>query len=152
MRSFYIVFTITARAVAYTSRREKIQFFARLLVNSFQECQSLHTDEYEELLQTLDCLSYREISILKVLDSFSKWPREPDQNDLQWTHSFWEEFVVRLGEEVQVKREEIPSLLNRLTRTGCIEIFVGYWDAFGDIGKLTPTYSRLKHFISEFKA
>jgi len=54
-------------------------------------------DEYEDFLNILDELSYRELQALSILDQFSNRPRTSDQNDGQWANTFWEEFIQRVS-------------------------------------------------------
>jgi hypothetical protein len=83
------------------------------------------------------------------MDSFSARPRTPEQNDLQWTNTFWDEFEGRLFAELRIPKDEVSDFMNRASRTGCYETFTGgYFDYTGGKGGLTPTYGRLKRFIS----
>lgn len=145
--NFIHCFMVTSRAVVRTNRHEKIAMFARLLESVVSESNEFSIDKYEELLLILDDLSYREILALRILDKYSDSPREKDQNDLQWTVTFWEKFVHELCEKLQIQQDELKSFLARLARTGCYEVFVGYYDAHGDKGQLTATYYRLKSFV-----
>ena len=145
--SFVHCFMVTSQAVVRTNRHKKIALFARLLESVVSEPYDLSIDEYEEFLLILDDLSYREILALRILDKYSDSPREIDQNDLQWTDTFWEKFVSELSKKLHIQPDELKSFLARLARTGCYEVFVGYYDAQGDQGQLTPTYERLKSLV-----
>jgi len=139
----------TARYALNSRRREKIQMFARLLKASLGEKGPRDIDEYEELLEILDDLTFRELQALTIMDSFSNRPRTPDQNDLQWTNTFWREFEDRIVLDLGVPRDEVADFMNRISRTACYEMFTGgYMDYTGGKGKVTPTYRRLKRFIS----
>jgi len=123
--------------------------FARLLKASLGEMGPREVDEYEELLKILDDLSFRELEALTIMDSFSNSPRMSGQNDLQWTDTFWKEFEDRIVSDLGVPRDEVSDFMNRISRTACYEMFTGgYHDYTGGKGKLTPTYRRLKRFIS----
>lgn len=139
----------TARYALNSRRREKIKMFARLLKASLDETGPSDVDEYEEFLEILDELTYRELRALALMDSFSTRPRTAGENDLQWTQSFWDEFENGLVEELGMPKDEVADFMNRISRTGCYEMFTGgYLSYTGGRGKLTPTYSRLKRFIS----
>ena len=139
----------TARYALNSRRREKIQMFARLLKTSLSAKGPRDVDEYEELLEILDDLTFRELQALAIMDSFSNRPRTPDQNDLQWTNTFWKEFEDRIVLDLGVPRDEVADFMNRISRTACYEMFTGgYMDYTGGKGKVTPTYRRLKRFIS----
>lgn len=139
----------TARYALNSRRREKIQMFARLLKASLGEKGPRDVGEYEELLKILDDLTFRELQALAIMDSFSNRPRTSDQNDLQWTNTFWREFEDRIVLDLGVPRDEVADFMNRISRTACYEMFTGgYIDYTGGKGKVTPTYRRLKRFIS----
>ncbi len=135
----------TLSAVQRTHRIEKIQFFAHLLLSSTTRQES-EIDEYEESLKIIDELSYREISILLLLDTCeSKYPLQEKENELGRATRFWEEFKKSLIEELSVKEDEIEAMLTRLTRSGCYEQFIGgYWDYEGGMGKTTPLFQKIK--------
>jgi len=138
----------TAKYALNTRRREKIQMFARLLNASLAEAGPKDVDEYEEFVEILDELTYRELRALAIMDSFSDRSRAPTQNDLQWTNTFWEEFEKRIARELGIPQTEVRDFMNRIARTGCYEIFTGgYMGYTGGKGQLTPTYRRLKMFI-----
>ena len=134
-------------------RREKIKMFARLLKSSLTECDLAGIDEYEDFLNILDEISYRELLALAIMDEYSTRPRTEKQNDLEWVGTFWDEFESRLSKELNIPSNQVADFMNRIARTGCYEMFTGtYWDYTGGKGKLTPTYQRLKRFIIDNSA
>jgi hypothetical protein len=140
----------TAKFALNSRRREKIQMFARLLKSSLTGEGPHDVDEYEDFLRILDELSYRELQALAIMDEFSHTPRTQEQNDLQWTNTFWNEFARRLEDQLRIPADEVTDFMNRISRTGCYEVFTGgYFDYTGGKGKLSPTYRRLKKFILE---
>ncbi len=150
--NFLHCFFATTRYALNSRRREKIKMFARLLKSSVNDDGPQDTDEYEEYLEILDELSYRELYALAILDSYSSNPRTANQNDLQWANVFWADFLARLSSELKISRDEVTDFLNRISRSGCYELFSGtYYDYSGGKGKLTPTYRRLKEFIGEIE-
>jgi hypothetical protein len=89
---------------------------------------------------------------LRVLDGYGSIPRTEQQNDLQWTNQFWDEFEKRLSDELGIPTNQVTDFMNRIARTGCYEMFTGgYMDYTGGKGKLTPTYHRLREFVEENK-
>ena len=147
---FLHCFFATVKAALDTRRREKIRLFARLLKASTLAGSFSGTDEYEEYLNTLDELSFREISILVTLGKFeSLFPKSDTENDLKRTHRFWDQFTTELVEKLHIPKEEIDAVLTRLNRTGLYETFIGsYFDYTGGKGKLTPLYFHLKKLIN----
>jgi len=147
---FLHAYYLTTKFALNSRRREKIKMFARLLKSLLKENEIRSIDEYEDYLKILDEISYREFLALKVLDEYSETPRTEEQNDLQWTNQFWEDFESRLAGELNIPIEQVVDFMNRITRTGCYEMFTGsFWDYTGGKGKLTPTYQRLKNFVKD---
>lgn len=145
---FIQAFFLTAKYALNTRRREKIQLFARLLKNSITKNSIPNLDEFEEMAGILDQLEYREVIALRILDEYSSLARGEGENDLIWTNKFWENFEKKLEELLEVPNNQIGDFMNRITRTGCYEIFTGsYYGYTGGKGKLTPTYLKLKDFI-----
>lgn len=148
---FLHCFFITTSAAMRTRRKEKIRMFANLLKSSCLHDNFANIDEYEEYLGILDDMSYRELSILNILERYEQQNpyREGDEdNDLLLANKYWDKFVKELTENMGIPKNEISSILTRLNRTGCYELFTGkYWDAISGQGKLTQTYKRLKNFI-----
>jgi hypothetical protein len=141
----------TVKCALNTRRREKIEAFARLLKTSLDRGHaSSDADIYEDFLSILDDLSYREIRALALLEHYYQTPRTEDQNDLQWTSLFWEDFVAVAGKELSLQAEEFVDFMNRIARTGCYEMFTGsYMGYTGGKGRLTPTYFKLKRMLKE---
>ncbi len=145
---FLHAYFATTRYALNSRKREKITMFARLLKSSLTENDIANIDEYEDFLKILDELSYRELLALKIFDEYSSTPRTEEQkNDLQWTNQFWDEFEQRLAKELNIPTNQVIDFMNRIARTGCYEIFTGYFGGTDGKGKLTPTYHHLKKFV-----
>ncbi len=141
---------MTTRAALNTMQREKIKMFAKLLNSSLVPGSFSSTDEYEEYLGILNDLSYRELIILSMLESYeSRFVKSAGQNELQRAYMFWELFTDELEKNIGIHKDELIGALTRLARTGCYEILIGgYTDTGGEgVGKLTHTYFRLKKLI-----
>jgi hypothetical protein len=147
---FIHCFVITSKAALNTRRREKIRLFARLLISSVSAKPPRDTDDYEDLVQTLDELTYTEWEALLILDKYSELRREPKQNDLQWSLTFWKNFEIEIKTRLNVRGDEFIFFMNRISRTGLYDQIVGgYLDYTGGVGVLTPKVFRLKHYIAE---
>jgi len=142
-------FFITFRAAINTRQREKIEMFARLLNSSFENNPIEQVNIYEDYLNILDELSYREIQALVLLDSFYTVPREDDENNNQWVNKYWEEFKDKLQEKINIEEENINDFMIRLSRSGLYDTFSGeyYFGATKGKGMLTPTFEDMKSYI-----
>lgn len=146
---FLHCFFISWEAGIKARRREKTTLFARLLKSAFTNNHPRNIDEFEEFASILDDLSYEEWCVLTILDSFSNRPRNPDQNVLSWSLTFWDDFRSIVEQKLGIPQEEFTPFMNRLNRTGLYDQIVGtYFDYEGGVGMLTPRFHRLKSFVS----
>jgi len=162
---FLHCFTITVQAAQRTRRNGKIRLLARLLLAAGDGKSIADTDEYEELLATLDDMTNRELSILVTLERYEQTTayamlrqgdyegaeevEERRENDFQRAERFWPSFVQEAAESAGVRPEEMRSMMSRLNRTGLYQTFVGYWDMRQGSGYLTPRYYRLRQLIQD---
>lgn len=151
LEDFIHCYLATVKIVSNTRREEKIKMFASLLKNTFDKSIIVDTDEYEEYMLILDELSYKEIAMLIELEKLeNKTSRSEDENDLQYSLKFWDEFQKILIEEMKIDENEIDSKISRLERSGCYETFKGnYFGYSGGKGKTTPMFKKLKSLIVE---
>ncbi|MDO9491256.1 hypothetical protein [Acetobacterium sp.] len=150
--NFLHCFFSTYKYAIDSRKKEKIEMFARLLKASLNEDVFTDTDEYEEYLQILNELTYREFLMLVKLDNFENdYPHKQEESDLQRLERFWEQYKNELIEELKVPEDEIDAMMIRLNRTGCYEIFSGSYmaDIVGGKGKVTPTFRRLRKLVSD---
>lgn len=148
---FLHCFFSTTKYALNSRRRQKIKIFARLLRESCIGDTFKNIDEYEDFLNILDDLSYREIQILIILDEFYEKNKDQKQehngNDSSWVSTFWGEFQEKIHSQMGIDNSELGDHMNRLVRSGCYKIFHEYWGADGVKGKLTPTYKKLRKYI-----
>ena len=148
---FVHCFITTYNAAIKYRIEEKRRNCARLLKSALDENTFVDTDEYEEYLQILDELTYREFLMLVKLDNFENdYPHKLEENDLQRLERFWDQYKRELIAEFKIPEDEIDSMMTRLNRTGCYEIFAGSYmaDIVGGKGKVTPTFRRLRKLVS----
>lgn len=136
-------------ATEQTQNHTKIRYFARVLKSSTITGSIPTIDMYEEYLSILEELSFREITILNILDKYERqFPQREDENDYSRSLRFWDRFTSELTEKIKIPFNQIDAVLTSLTRTGCYETFRGtYASPTGGQGKLTPIYAELKNLI-----
>ena len=154
--NFLHAFFSTTRAALNTRRREKIQLFGKLFLqyckaSNFEDLESL--DSYEEFLKILDDLSYQEFCILHILQSYetaeSTDPAPP--NKLMKADSFWEKFLEKIEQKLNISHDEVPGMLARLNRTGFYATITGgYLSYEGDRGNLTVNYYSFLKFLEKY--
>ena len=101
-------------------------------------------DDFEELLSILDELSYKEILVLSKLYKFEiEYKNSDSKSDGERAKLFWESFVIEIVTELNIKKDEVVSHMQRLQRTGCYEVIDTFWGNDKRLGHLTPTFYRL---------
>jgi len=145
---FLHCFFATSEAAFKTHRAEKIRMFARLLRSSTVEGKFSGIDEYEEFLGILNELSYRELSLLILLEDYeARFPKAgPGEDENQRAMKFWKAFCEQMITDLGIKDNEINAVLRRLNRSGCYETFTTEMvhSLKRNKGKTTPTFQRLK--------
>ena len=150
---FLHAFFATTKAALNTRRKEKIEMFARILSSFAAKSSEVSIDEYEDYLNVLDELSYREIVVLSILVKYEKTETFGSQFSASMrARSFWDAFIQEAAASLSVDRDEVESILLRLPRTGCYRVFdANYRDVFEDSGRLTPFYYKLKELVKYFE-
>jgi len=159
---FIHCFIITLKAAQESRQREKIRIFARLLKFSIKpECFS-DINEFEETVKIIEELSYREILILRLLEDFEKnnpdhpikqipeTPIKEDLTPLNIAIKYWDTFIKQVQIDFNIPEDEVPNILNRLTRSGLYGIISNMWKGkYRNQGYLTAIYYNLKNVIQD---
>lgn len=148
---FIFRFLATFMASQRARRLEKVQNFAKLLKASILKEHEIEADDFEDFGKILEELTYREFGILVLLDDFeNRNPPNPNENDLQRSNRYWENFKQALIEGHGVMPDEIDAALIRLQRTGCYETFTGAYIGYtGGQGKITATFRRMRATLQQ---
>lgn len=149
---FLHAYFCTAKAAMNERRREKIRLFAKLLTSSVSGGVLPDLDEYEKYLKILDDLEPREMQILLLLDELTeKHGRENISGGEGWLdrfHGFSKEFSSELETRLGVRISERSSVIMRLARTGCLQIFIPTTSGASRVAALlSPTYYKLKDAV-----
>lgn len=145
---FLHCFFLTSKAALNSRRREKIELLASLLSSTFSRPEHPDFDEYEELIQILENITWREWRALNILDRFTNTPMSPSDNLLQWSLKFWNTFVGAIEAELGIPQNEIIPFLTGISRTGLyVEISGGFMDYSGGVGYLSPRFQKLKELV-----
>ncbi len=134
----------TAQLIPKT-REEKLKYLARLLQYSISEDEYILADEFDDYLKILDELSVREIQILCIFYDYNeKFIRNEKENDAQYSHKFWNDFISEINGKFSLNNDESSAILQRTSRTGCIEPITGtYYGYKGGEYKITPLFREL---------
>ena len=153
---FLHCFFVTTDAALRSRRREKIDLLADLLTGSVRSDKVDSADEYEEMLQILDDLSYRELTTLSLMEKVeSETPRDDPHDESPWVKRCRKTLDSLLEERFALSVDEIDPFLRRLGRSGLLTRVTIYNETSTTITltldaehvKLSPIYYRMREIL-----
>lgn len=114
---FIINFNKTLEAVRRLATNDKVKFFGNLVRNGYLKDKRIENSIFEEYLDILNSLSYREI---KYLIDFKKWLDK--RSDLPVSINDWSHFKEEYSKENGIYCTELENIFVGLTRTGFIKV------------------------------
>ncbi len=115
---------------------EKVLFISKLFKACCLECDNVNIADYEEYLERIADLSYREIDVLVMLK------QNEGTND---------KFFEAVTEKYSLKREDVIAILHGLTRSGfCSELtgsFLGYSGGWFSTTSYFDRFLKMIHII-----
>lgn len=110
---FIMGFAKTKNAVDKLSNGDKVKFYGNLLVNGYlNDKDKISVDEFEEYLELINSLSYRELEYLSFFKEYS------NKYKGRLVHQNWAEFSREFRNKFPNKH--IHSVFKRLQRTGLV--------------------------------
>ena len=146
---FIMSFAKINNAVNKLSNGDKVKFYGNLLVNGYLgEGDRMLVDEFEEYLELINSLSYRELKYLSFFKEYS------DKYEGRLVHQNWKEFRIEFRNKIQ--NRDAYSVFKRLQRTGFISEVIETADIEGETLSLDnnsigfeaePEFSRFNEMI-----
>jgi hypothetical protein len=135
----------TTQAVVNTRRKEKIELFAHMLRSALNTKVFSGLDQYEELLDALDSMSFREFGVLRMLKGYeASYATKEFENDIARIQAYWPEFLNDACKSFEVESAEIDAFMEKLQRTGFFTRNTdSFWDSDPRIGKTTRQFEKL---------
>lgn len=122
---FIMSFVKTVNAVNKLLNGDKVKFYGNLLVNGYlSERDKISADEFEEYLELINTLSYRELEYLSFFREFSTKYRG------RLVYQKWREFSIEFRRNFQ--NRDAYSAFKRLQRTGFISEVIETADVEGE--------------------
>ncbi len=158
---FLHAFFATTDYVLRTRSNEKIERFAKILLDFSKG--DLKIEDFEYYIPILNDLSDLEFSILTLKLKYENdhLPEKGDTvfkvngqelNPLQTCTHYWKYFIAETIETTKIAPEELQAILLRIQRTGCYQLFKGFWDDSSDqVGNTTPIFHKLVSIIDPKK-
>ena len=122
---FIMSFAKIRNAVNKLSNGDKVKFYGNLLVNGYlSERDNISIDEFEEYLELVNTLSYRELEYLSFFKEFS------DRYKGRLVYQNWKEFSKEFRDKFP--NRDVCSVFKRLQRTGFISEVIETSDIEGE--------------------
>lgn len=111
---FIMNFAKTVEAVRRLATNDKVIYFGHLLRNGYLREEHIDNNDFEELSNIINDLSFREINYL----TFFKQNCKNDEID---GNVEWNKFSIEFSAKFKTERFEIYNIFSRLKRTGLID-------------------------------
>lgn len=123
---FLMSFAKTVNAVNKLLNGDKVKFYGNLLKNGYlREREKIEVDEFEEYLELIDSLSFRELEYLSFFQEFS------DKRSGRLVYQNWKEFSKEF--RGRFPNRNVDSVFKRLQRTGFISEVIETEDIEGEM-------------------
>ena len=101
-------------------------------------------DEYEELLEVVDGLSYRQFVALRRLseyeNEFSNVSAEKDKHHMEL---YWDKYRSEITNTLGIAEADFESFMTRLESSGLYARQIGGWGANPSLGNTTGVFRKL---------
>lgn len=148
--SFLIEFAKTQEVVIRLANDKKVQFICNLFTKYFlQECNGGNIDIYEEFLNQITTLSYREIELLIALKHFEQdIDNTGNRSELQLYSSSYHQLISLAKENWNIEEEELSGMMTSISRSGfCKEIVGSYYGYSGGVFQTTAYFNKFLSYI-----
>lgn len=114
---FIINYSRTLESVRRLATNDKVKFFGNLIRNGYLAGEHIACSEFEEYLDTLNTLSYREI---QCLVDYMLYCQEKSKNK-KIQYNAWASFRKDYAKKMKISESELWGIFTRIKRTGFIE-------------------------------
>lgn len=116
---FIVNYNRTLEAVRRLATNDKVKFFGNLIRNGYLSGEHIACSEFEEYLDILNTLSYREIQCL--VDYMLYCEEQKKNGRAQYSYNAWDYFSTDYAKKTKASESELWSIFTRIRRTGFIQ-------------------------------
>ena len=140
---FIINYNRTLEVVRRLATNDKVKFFGNLIRNGYLSVQHIENSEFEEYLDVLNNMSYREIQALVAYFKYCNGKHAKEYEK----YNIWYSFSHEYSSKMKIKKSEIYRIFSSIARTGFVQAF--YVTASNHIEKseLTETPAKQDGFF-----
>lgn len=135
---FIVNYNRTLEAVRRLATNDKVKFFGNLIRNGYLSGEHIACSDFEEYLDILNTLSYREI---QCLVDYMLYCKEKNKNK-RIQYNAWAYFRRDYVKKMKISEGELWSIFTRIKRTGFIE--EEFETQSGDVDKKDNTFGSLE--------
>lgn len=147
---------LTQQALLKIRQLEKIKLLADLFISYCHKLQPDHndklTDKYESILQIIENLSLQEFCLLNILYGYEVQSANlaSADNKLIEVSKYWDEFMTKSKDDLNISQNYIEALLTKLNGTGLYQTIIGMYSGYtGNKGHLTKLFYELINFLQK---
>lgn len=135
---FIVNYNRTLEVVRRLATNDKVKFFGNLIRNGYLSGEHIACSEFEEYLDILNTLSYREIQCLVDYMLYC----EEKTKEKRTQYNTWEGFSEDYSKKMKISRSDLWSIFTRIKRTGFIE--EEFETESGDVDEEDSTFDSLQ--------
>lgn len=147
---------LTQQVLLKIRQQERIKLLADLFISYCHKLQPDHndklTDKYEFILQIIESLSLQEFRLLNILYFYEVQSLNlaSANNKLIEVSKYWDEFMTKSKDDLNIPQNNIEALLTKLNGTGLYQTITGnYLGYSGNKGYLTQLFYELINFLKK---
>lgn len=147
---------LTQQALLKIRQQEKIKLLADIFVFYCQKLQPEHNDslndKYELMLQIIENISLQEFHLLNILYGYQIQSVDlaSADNKLIEVSKYWDAFICRAVNDLNISQGYIEALLTKLNGTGLYQTITGMYLGYtGNKGYLTTLFYELINFLKK---
>jgi len=135
---FIVNYARTLEVVRRLATNDKVKYFGNLIRNGYLLGEHIQNSEFEECIDILNSMSYREI---QYLIDYKKYCDEMNKGKKRYYSNRWASFRSKYAKIYQISEKELWSVFVRLKRTGFVE--EEYETESGDVDADDNTFNAL---------
>ena len=116
---FIMNFAKTTDAVLRLTTNDKVKYFGNLIRNGYLSGNHIENDLFEEYLEILNTMTYREIQYLTDYKLYCCTKRQ-ESKEIFYPDNLFKEFSSEYSKKIGISENELYSVFTRLKRTGFV--------------------------------
>lgn len=135
---FIVNYARTLEAVKRLATNDKVKYFGNLIRKGYLSGGHIENSEFEEYLEILNTMSFREI---QYLIDFKRYCEEKKKAETRYYRNHWTGYMFEYSKVYKISGSELCSIFMRIKRTGFVEEI--YETESGDVDEDDNSFNSL---------